>query len=539
MSRDGCPKNLLVEIENRSIVKPFIGGYVHKKTGVEYHDAFSQTGPSDEKISKLQEKLTRDTQTVEVAVTGAETLLDHAVQVYGAAKKFTFESQTSQEYEIIPEEYETYEEAQKRMDLEQKVRLIQRNFRRHMWQQLIKFSAAAWRARCATLEKSESDRQDEYVARHEESCIKKSHPKTKQDFDLLYAQVESWKESEIARINEQFTGAPKIAELNALLDKEIKLLNEIQHQRFMLRKELENEKAAKLLDKLGKPVSWVTSKNKKIEMDTLSTQRARFLTKYYVEMKKTVGPEERLKILAHVMPVVYREEHSKVPPLLEMIEREKNMLICGVDMDSLEGLRRREAILMMEIIKNEENERREKPKMKLCGKCHVVRPIIEFAMQTRQTNASMCQRCSSLNEPPVDQTVYLSILRSIRRDERRRGALSSYAFIIQETDIKYIVENIWHGHSILSQCAARSDLRMPRFYINEDWSPWNCVLLTENEARLHVKIEDLEYVYEENVMRDIKNKHELARGAFRQLRDVDDVFVESGEWWDAGMQEGG
>lgn len=173
--------------------------------------------------------------------------------------------------------------------------------------------------------------------------------------------------------------------------------------------------------------------------------------------------------------------------------------------------------------------------MKLCGKCRVVRPIIEFAMQTRQTNASICQQCSNLNTPPVDQTVYLSILRSIRRDERRRGALSSYAFIIQETDIKYIVENIWHGHSILSQSAARSDLRLPRFYISQDWAPWNCILVTENEARLHVKIEDLEYVYEENVLKDIKNKHELARGAFKQLRDVDDVFVESGDWWDAGM----
>lgn len=137
MSRDGCPKNLLVEIENRAIVKPFIGGYVHKKTGLEYHDAFSQTGPSDDQISKLQEKLSRDTQTVEVAVTAADTNLDHAVQVYGDAKKFTYEP-ALEEYEIIPEAYETFEEKQKKMDLDRKVRLIQRNLRRYLLEQFIK-----------------------------------------------------------------------------------------------------------------------------------------------------------------------------------------------------------------------------------------------------------------------------------------------------------------------------------------------------------------------------------------------------------------
>lgn len=197
------------------------------------------------------------------------------------------------------------------------------------------------------------------MEKHEASCIKKAFPKTKQDFDLLYAQVEAWKESEITRINEQYTGAPKIAELNALLDKEIKLLNGIQKQRFLLKRELENEKHAKLLDKLGKPVSWVNTKNKRIEMDTLSAQRARYLTKYYVEMKKSLNSEERLIVLAHVIPVIYNEEHSKVPDLLEMIERERNMLIRGVEMDCLEGLRKRQNVLLMDIIKNEENEKRE------------------------------------------------------------------------------------------------------------------------------------------------------------------------------------
>jgi len=36
-------KDIVVEIESRSIRKPFIGGYRHKITDVEYHHAFTQT----------------------------------------------------------------------------------------------------------------------------------------------------------------------------------------------------------------------------------------------------------------------------------------------------------------------------------------------------------------------------------------------------------------------------------------------------------------------------------------------------------------
>lgn len=59
----------------------------------------------------------------------------------------------------------------------------------------------------------------------------------------------------------------------------------------------------------------------------------------------------------------------------------------------------------------------------------------------------------------IDDSIYRSILRAIRRDEQLRGGKSSYAFIIQEEDIREIVEQIWLGHSILSQCNVRKQLR--------------------------------------------------------------------------------
>lgn len=54
-----------MEIQNRSIVKPFLCGYVNKATGVEYLDAFTQTGPFINK-GKFQNYATRDIQTQEL-----------------------------------------------------------------------------------------------------------------------------------------------------------------------------------------------------------------------------------------------------------------------------------------------------------------------------------------------------------------------------------------------------------------------------------------------------------------------------------------
>lgn len=85
-NEDGEPttRDLMVEIENKSIKKPFIGGFVHKKTSkkisfnhaqmsnlniteIEYHHAFTQTGPAMEQMQKIREQtLCRDTQTVEL-----------------------------------------------------------------------------------------------------------------------------------------------------------------------------------------------------------------------------------------------------------------------------------------------------------------------------------------------------------------------------------------------------------------------------------------------------------------------------------------
>lgn len=47
-------KVIIVDIQREDGVKPFVGGFRHKKTGVEYHHAFTQTWvPKEPKVRGL------------------------------------------------------------------------------------------------------------------------------------------------------------------------------------------------------------------------------------------------------------------------------------------------------------------------------------------------------------------------------------------------------------------------------------------------------------------------------------------------------
>ena len=64
-------------------------------------------------------------------------------------------------------------------------------------------------------------------------------------------------------------------------------------------------------------------------------------------------------------------------------------------------------------------------------------------------------------------------------------------FFSQEPDLRYLVENIWNGQSVLSAHEDLFDLVLLRWNKYEEWSPWNCILLTKEEASAHAKLENV------------------------------------------------
>lgn len=85
----------------------------------------------------------------------------------------------------------------------------------------------------------------------------KQFPRTKDDFELLYSEVQKWKIAEMKRIAKMYEGAARIAEINILLDKEITLLSGIDRQRHLVYEAMKDFREEQLLKKMGEPIKWV------------------------------------------------------------------------------------------------------------------------------------------------------------------------------------------------------------------------------------------------------------------------------------------
>lgn len=100
-------------------------------------------------------------------------------------------------------------------------------------------------------------------------------------------------------------------------------------------------------------------------------------------------------------------------------------------------------------------------------------------------------------------------------------------YVIQEPGIYHLVCNIWHGRSIVSEVDDIFRLRLVRFNVHEEWAPWNCILLTEEESEAHYFIEDLPSVYSKILLDRISLAHEIAKTHFEELSKFEQKFRKS------------
>lgn len=185
-------------------------------------------------------------------------------------------------------------------------------------------------------------------------------------------------EFQTKRIIEEFTGPSKIVEIQVLLEKEIQLLNGIEKRRMEIQKEMEEARQDRILKKQGETVKWIGYKSEfsiifrkinlctfsdvLVEMDTLQTQRARKLTELFKKLRQpSDNIEERLKLLNEVSEALSEENSARIIELENLFQRERELMLCNVSDESLEILRKRQLVVFMDVIKDEENI---KPKSK-------------------------------------------------------------------------------------------------------------------------------------------------------------------------------
>ncbi|WAR27195.1 IQUB-like protein [Mya arenaria] len=451
----------VVEIERTTRKKPFLGGYRHKKSSVEYHHASAQTMQKPRPPPPF-ERFCRDTQTVEQKHRPQQTTNEMSTQMTGIG---VFVSNREDKL-LRPKQYTTADEYH--LMILNRVIIIQKYYRR-------------WLAR-------------------------------------------QWRQEELERINTTLTAAERKAALCMLLDQETQLIAAIGRHKIEADSENKDKRIQDFLDKAAAPKKWKGFDGKGTEMDTPFTIRAKELRDIYNSINmKYLTQDERLDVLLTLKHTVKEHDCKLTQEIIELIDREADLLMRGVKETNLDGLRKRISTLFLQYLKTPTFNPEAAKLLKniyFCPSCNSYLPSTEFAISSNSRNVGKCRRCTKIdNDARVrqDYSHYRYLLKQLRKAEQNYLDDSKIAFLLQEHDLRYLVDKVWGGQSILSAWDDLFDLTMVRWNKHEEWSPWNCILLTKDEAAAHDKLVNLEEGYGQVFIQKVQQKHVLARNYFSRM----------------------
>ena len=190
-------------------------------------------------------KFCRDTQTVVSKHLKLQTRMDMATQM---TKPGVFVSRGVADKLISPRPYQTAEVRHALMV--KQVIIIQKYFRRWLAQRRFAALKTAFEERVQWEKEREESRASDVEARRKNDIYRRLNPRTKDDFEILYAALEKWRLEELARINATKTGAARKAALAMLVDQEAELIATIERYKIEASKENREKQIQFLLDKV-------------------------------------------------------------------------------------------------------------------------------------------------------------------------------------------------------------------------------------------------------------------------------------------------
>lgn len=524
---EGGAKDVVVEIERTTAKKPFLGGFRHKGNGVEFHNAAAQTIPRPKPPYGV-ERFCRDTQTVQQRHRIQQTFNDTSTQMTGVGVYiFNIEDKL-----MVPGKY-TLAEEYHAMILKHII-ILQKYHRRWLAKRYVNKLKEDKRRRLEWERLEELRKQKEKEDRIKNEFDRRMHPKKKEDFDLLYAALEKWRLEELERINATLTGAERKAALYMLLDQETQLLAAIDRHKQETGTDNKQQRIQDFLDKAAAPKQWRGVDGKMTHMDTPYTLRAKELREIYNSINmKYLTQDERLDVLLTLKHTVKEHDCKLTQEIIELIDREADLLMRGVKEDNLSGLRKRISTLFLQYIKTPtfnpeaahllkvpQDPSTLRKNIYFCSSCESYLPSTEFYLSSNSRTPGRCRNCVKIDNDArlrLDLSHYRRMLKALRRTEEEHQDNSQIAFLMQEGDLRYLVENVWSGQSILSAWQDLYDLTLARWDKHTQWSPWNCILLTQDEAKSHEKLVSLDEGYGEVFIHKVKQKHTLARNYFSRL----------------------
>ncbi|XP_058622361.1 IQ and ubiquitin-like domain-containing protein isoform X2 [Onychostoma macrolepis] len=529
-------QDVVVEIERATRGKAFLGGYCHKVTKAEYHHAAVQTMPK-KRPDKGVEMFSRDTQTVELKNQDQQCSKNASTQM----TKIGCYVSNMEDKLITPGTYITAGEYHSKrlravITLQSYVRCwLAKCFRDSLRQ--AKEQHLAWLENEKRRKKEEKEQQirDEYLRR--------MNPESKADFDLLYNALKKWRIEEVEHINITLSGAERKAALCALLEQETQFISSIERHRMAAGTRNQDKAVQAFLNKCAEAKKWRAFDGKVTQMDTQFTIRAKELRDLYSSIiQAQFTNDERLDVLLSLKHTVKEHKCKLTQDIVDLIDREVDLLMRGVKKSNLEGLRKRIATLFLQFIKTPafnpqvskflqvpQDPADLKKNIYLCRGCNEYQSSTDFALKTNASSVGLCRCCMDLDNEArrrEDFSLYKNILRCLRESEAECSPEAKITYLLQEQDLRYLVDVLWGAQSALSGWKDLHDLLLVRWEKHLDWSPWNCILLTKDEAAAHLKLENIEKAYDVVVIRNVKQKHALARKYFSQIPVMAECLLE-------------
>ncbi|KAK2842772.1 hypothetical protein Q5P01_012972 [Channa striata] len=524
---DGGFQMVVVEIERPRQQKPFLGGYRHRLTGTEYHHAAVQTLPK-RRPDRGVTVFSRDTQTKELTSQAQQCSVSVSTQMTGIGCYVSCMKDTL----LTPGDYITAEEYH---DTRLKaVICLQSYARRWLAQQEVNMLRRERDRRLAWLDMQERRRIEEKEEQLRDRRQRWMNPQKREDFNLMYHALERWRSEEEQQINSSLRGAERKAALCSLLDQEVQLIAAIGQHRIAVEHNNYDKSVMKFLDKSAAPNRWRTTDGRLIEMDRPHTIRARELRDLYSSVNmSTASRDERVPILETLKRTVTEHECQLSRDIVDLIDREVDLLTRGLKAASLEGLRKRISTLFLQFIKTPafnpdiakllkvpQNASQLKSDMFLCRSCQRYLRSSDFNPAASARANGRCQDCTRLDNiarSRNDFSCYKNILQRLRADEQKLNKDSKIPFLMQVEDVRYLLEVVWASRSALQTSSDIYNLLFVRWEQRRDWSPWNCILLCKEEISAHLEVQDVHKTYEEAFIRRIEHKHTLARRHFSQI----------------------
>ncbi|KAI8820095.1 uncharacterized protein EV422DRAFT_531575 [Fimicolochytrium jonesii] len=517
-----------------------MGGHRDRRTAVEYFHAETQTPTAQEiKQSLAPLRFSRETQTKDLKNRKVQSTRESGTQMTKRGVYVTTATDTI----LHPGRYTT-SEAHEHFIHTNIVR-IQCWVRRLNAIRRVRHLRRERDDRTRALLEKEARRRDLAEKKRRKELESRVHPRTGKDFDVLYSGLETWRQQETSKINAANYSEPaRLAALADLLDQEAALIQKIDRLQIAASEENKERRIVRLLDCMSSPKKWTVKKLGPVAVDTPSTIRARELKDLYHALNvPLISVDERLQILLHVKYTVKEFDCNLTREIVELIDREGDLVSRGRHAKSMEGLRKRISNLFLQFIQTPEfnpeaisyqkfpdagQSWKRDQAVYYCRSCTRYLPSTEFYLSTTLTHLGKCKGCTAdenLATTRKDDSVYSDLLKLIRLQEFQKRAKTGVPLdahynalsLLQESDTRFLVEKIWNRQSAVSGSRQLESLVLTRWDPRVELSPWNCILLTKAEAATHDRAAAPSEQYSEEFVRKVVQKHYAARKHFAQL----------------------